>query len=440
MQTWHKRLLHCSYDRILEMAKATRGIKISNPESKEEDYPCPTCIKAKSKKKISRQPQRRSYKPWEFVYLDAVGKLYPTGLWGEEWQITSTDDCTRLIKGNCVASKKGAQAFVKELFRFVETQYGVKIKCLRIDQGYEFGGQALIDFCKLNGCELEVTDAYNPHQNGVAEATNQKINDAIRVATIDYDLEEALWPLLYDGVVHVLNRMTCRGLLAITPLEAANRSLNAMEFAQPHVDYLRPLGCRAYIHIEKEQHVKSHKFESRRDIGVLVGFAGTHQYRVYIPRRKQVITTASVKFDVRPPSFWDTDPALGGDPLSTLGNLEVVEEDTVMEDISNDEVEVGGDSRVNIDPQSTEEDTIIVETIHDQEHAQDQAVARKDYKSARAKAAFKKRKMKQIMQRRVTPKRHKVTRDSAPKGPKTADFTNMPERPKRTKNSHAEEA
>ncbi len=63
MQEWHQALLHCSYDRIREISKATRGCKISNPEAKEEDNPCLTCIKAKSKKNISREAQRRAYKP-----------------------------------------------------------------------------------------------------------------------------------------------------------------------------------------------------------------------------------------------------------------------------------------------------------------------------------------------------------------------------------------
>jgi transposase InsO family protein len=440
METWHKRLLHCSYDKILEMAKATRGIKISNPESKQEDHLCPTCLISNSKKNIGRRPQKRAFKAWEYIHLDAVGQLYPTGIWGEEWQITATDDCTRLIKGTCVSTKKQAQAFVKELFRFVKTQYDVDIKVLRIDQGYEFGGKALEDFCALMGCELELTDPYSAHQNGVAEATNQKINDAIRSAALDYDLPPEIWPFLYDGVIHILNRMTCRGLLAITPYEAGQRSLNAMEYGQPVVDYLRPLGCRVYVHLEQEQRVKSHKFDARKDIGTLVGFAGTHQYRVWIPRRKQIITSSSVDFDTRSPEMWNLDPtsALGGDdPLSTLQNLEVVEESLLDESLSNLDKDL-----IDVDPQVDKDDTIIVQTSHDQKNIKDQEEARKDYKKARARVSANKRK-KHTMQRRVTPKRHKVTdiapkrriRLPAPDGPKTTDFSSMPERPKRSRNT-----
>ena len=63
---------------------------------------------------------------------------------------------------------------------------------LRIDQGYEFGGKELSDFCKLNGAILELTDAYLAHQNSVAEATNKRINDGIRAAVIYYNVPEEL--------------------------------------------------------------------------------------------------------------------------------------------------------------------------------------------------------------------------------------------------------
>ena len=98
--------------------------------------------------------------------------------------------------------------------------------------------------------------------------------------------------------------MTTRGLLVITLFEAGQRSLNAMDLAPPMVNYLQPLGYRAYVYIEKEQRTKSHKFESRVDVGILVGFASQKQYKVFILRRNQVITTSSVTFNIRPPAYW----------------------------------------------------------------------------------------------------------------------------------------
>jgi ribosome assembly protein YihI (activator of Der GTPase) len=488
MQEWHQALLHCSYDRIREISKATRGCKISNPEAKEEDNPCLTCIKAKSKKNISREAQRRAYKPWEYVHLDAVGKLYPTGIDGKEWQINSTDDCTRLIKGTTVVEKKGAQAYLKELFRYVKVQYDINIKTVRIDQGYEFGGKALEDFCKLNGATLEETDPYSAYQNGVSEATNKRINDGIRAATIQYDVPEELWPLLHEGVIHILNRMTTRGLLAITPFEAVNRSLNGMEQAQPQIDHLQPLGCRAYVHIEKEQRVTSHKFESRVDIGTLVGFAGHRQYKVYIPRRKQVITTSSCKFDTRPPAYWmdatsqqealrgeieqlakhlanqdlPIQPAEesndGGPDQMELDLLDMIQQEKqrakntataantgtrsgppLDPDPQNTEKKQRAKNTATAantgtrsgppldpDPQNTEKDTIMVDHPIEKAEAQLQHDTHREIRNARARSRYRVKKKNGG----APSERHlkKIqTRANQSQGAKTADFTSMPE-------------
>ncbi|MEA2202439.1 MAG: hypothetical protein QOI89_3040, partial [Solirubrobacteraceae bacterium] len=53
---------------------------------------------------------------------------------------------------------------------------------------------------------MEETDPYSAYQNGVSEATNKRNNDGIRAATIQYDVPEELWPLLHEGVIHILNR------------------------------------------------------------------------------------------------------------------------------------------------------------------------------------------------------------------------------------------
>ena len=54
----------------------------------------------------------------------------------------------------------------KKLF---ENEIGLSIKCLRTDKGGEFNSKDLNEFFKQYGIKRQLTAAYTPQQNGVAE-------------------------------------------------------------------------------------------------------------------------------------------------------------------------------------------------------------------------------------------------------------------------------
>ena len=51
----------------------------------------------------------------------------------------------------------------------VENETGLPIKCLRTDRGGEFTSLEFNKFCEQNGIKRQLTTAYTPQQNGVAE-------------------------------------------------------------------------------------------------------------------------------------------------------------------------------------------------------------------------------------------------------------------------------
>jgi transposase InsO family protein len=64
--------------------------------------------------------------------------------------------------------------------KHVENETGLSIKCLRIDRGGEFNGQEFEDFCKQHGIKRQLTAAYTPQQNGVAERKNRTVMNLVR--------------------------------------------------------------------------------------------------------------------------------------------------------------------------------------------------------------------------------------------------------------------
>jgi transposase InsO family protein len=62
----------------------------------------------------------------------------------------------------------------------VENETGLPIKCLRIDRGGEFTSLEFNKFCEQNGIKRQLTTAYTPQQNGVAERKNRTVMNMVR--------------------------------------------------------------------------------------------------------------------------------------------------------------------------------------------------------------------------------------------------------------------
>jgi hypothetical protein len=63
------------------------------------------------------------------------------------------------------------------------------------------------------------------------------------------------------------------------------------------VSYIRVIGYKTYVLIEKEKRAALEKLAPCAEVGILVGFKGHHIYRVYIPLKYRVVLTSHYRFD-----------------------------------------------------------------------------------------------------------------------------------------------
>ena len=70
----------------------------------------------------------------------------------------------------------------------VETQTGLKIKCLKPDNGGEYDNSQFKEFCSENGIRMIKTVLGTPEQNGVAERMNKTLNERARSMRIHLGL------------------------------------------------------------------------------------------------------------------------------------------------------------------------------------------------------------------------------------------------------------
>jgi hypothetical protein len=65
----------------------------------------------------------------------------------------------------------------------------------------------------------------------------------------------------------------------------------------PLVSYIRVIGYKTYVLIEKEKRVALEKLAPYAEVGILVGFKGHYIYCVYIPSKRRVVHTSHCRFD-----------------------------------------------------------------------------------------------------------------------------------------------
>jgi len=71
--------------------------------------------------------------------------------------------------GKLLHTKEDVGVTVCDVLAMLERQSGLKVRCLRSDNGSEFVNDAMNIFCHRNGIIHETTIPYTPEQNGITE-------------------------------------------------------------------------------------------------------------------------------------------------------------------------------------------------------------------------------------------------------------------------------
>ena len=93
----------------------------------------------------------------------------------------------------------------KEFKALIKNQTKNKINTFRSDNGGEFTSNEFKDLCKESWINRELSNPYNPQQNGVAERKNRTIMEAARAMLHDQDLPMHLWAGASREAMYVQN-------------------------------------------------------------------------------------------------------------------------------------------------------------------------------------------------------------------------------------------
>src|ERR1700683_574072 len=115
------------------------------------------------------------------------------------------------------------------------------------------------------------------------------IFDCVCTVLINAGLPLFLFAETVNYIVHTKNHNSTSTLTNTTPYEVRFNK-------RPDISQLHPFGCKAYVydHPSKRCNLDPQAFE-----GIFIGYADTQKaYRIYIPKKRAVICSAHVRFDI----------------------------------------------------------------------------------------------------------------------------------------------
>ncbi|KAM0981507.1 hypothetical protein ACFX2A_014834 [Malus domestica] len=117
-------------------------------------------------------------------------------------------------------NKSEAFGIFKRFKATVELQSGYKVKKLRSDRGGEYTSLEFSQYCEDFGLERQLTVAYSPQQNGVAERRNMTIVEMAKCMMLEKGILFEFWAEAVNTAAYILNRCPTKALHKKTPFEA----------------------------------------------------------------------------------------------------------------------------------------------------------------------------------------------------------------------------
>ncbi|KAK8934943.1 hypothetical protein KSP39_PZI014634 [Platanthera zijinensis] len=284
---WHHRMGHLGFTglKLLSGSKMVEGMPMITPPQRV----CEACTKGKQRRDtFEGGKSRRTTRQLELVHSDIAGPFETTSVGGSRYYITFTDDFSRKCWVYFLKEKAEALDKFREFKAMAEKEVGQPLKVLRTDRGGEYTSRLFDDYCREWGISHQLTAAYSPQQNGVAERKNLTIMNMASSMVKGKGLPKKYWAEAVQVAVYVLNRCPTKSVKFKTPFEAwCGR--------KPSVKHLRVFGCVAYAHIPDQ---RRRKLDDRSEKCIFVGYApASKAYKLYNPETEKAIISRDVVFE-----------------------------------------------------------------------------------------------------------------------------------------------
>ena len=286
---WHRRLGHAGMRNLHTLAKKKHVIGIENVKFL-KDHLCGACEAGKmTKAKHPAKTIMTTTRPFELLHMDLFGPNHYSAVSNDAslYGFVIVDDYSRYTWVHIVTYKHEVQEVFKRFSSRASTNFGVKIKHIRSDNGTEFKNSGLDDYLDELGITHELSAPYTPQQNGVVERKNRTLVEMARTMLDEYKTPHRFWIDAIDTACHIINRVYLHKFFKKTAYELLTDK-------KPNVSYFKVFGAKCWI---RDPHHNS-KFAPKAHEGFMLGYGkDSHTYRVFNNVLHKVVETVDVRFD-----------------------------------------------------------------------------------------------------------------------------------------------
>ena len=146
---------------------------------------------------------------------------------GSRWFVTFTDDCTRMTWLCLKKTKDEVNLLFKKFHKVIETQYNVKVRVLRSDNGGEYQSSDLQKYLEGHDIIHHTTCFNTPQQNGVAKRKNRHLLEVVRASMIAAKTPISYWGEAITSAAYLISRVPSSSINFQTPLQALTNAIVA---------------------------------------------------------------------------------------------------------------------------------------------------------------------------------------------------------------------
>lgn len=279
---WHVRLGHPNVGYMKKLLKIADGIDLTEKECDDMKI-CEVCIKAKQNRQPFLTERTRAERPNQIIHIDICGPIDPITWDGKKYILTLMDDYTHYTVVQLLEIKNEAFDYIKDYVLEVEATKNLKVSVIRCDNGGEFTGNEIKNWCRNKGIVLNYTIPYTPQHNGKAERLNRTLIEKARALLYDSRLDRKFWGEAIRSAAYLLNR-TPSDTVKTTPAEEWYKR-------KTNVSNIREFGCEGYV----KTLGKSKKLDPRSEKMIFIGYA-QNGYRMWNIQKKKIVISRDVVF------------------------------------------------------------------------------------------------------------------------------------------------
>lgn len=300
---WHSALGHLAPSTIQKARDLYTNASIIPPIP--DNFHCHECSLAKSTHHTPTSSYSKAERKLELIHSDLCGPFQVHSYGRSLYYISFIDDFTRVTWVRFLKYKSEASQAIEDFVTEMITQHELPVKRFRTNNGGEYVNEKLRKYFLTKGIVHNLTPAYSPESNSVAERFNRTMGEAVRAMVIPLK-DPKLWADAVSTFVYLKNRQPHKAV-PTTPYEAFHGT-------KPSIHHLQPFGRDCYVHIPKAKRPAGSKLSPRAIKGIFTGYTNVeHHYRVWIPAEKRSVISADVFF---PPHISE-----GATPVPTQAKL-----------------------------------------------------------------------------------------------------------------------